>query len=76
MLHVTVTVEVVVPVMDPADNLSELGTSVAVQGSAAQDTTVNVPAVEHVATPPGPYPVWHAIVTVRVVVPVMELAPV
>jgi len=46
-----------------------------VHGKAAHVTVLKLPAVEHVATPPGPYPARHATVTDCVVVPVMEFAP-
>jgi len=46
-----------------------------VHGKAAHVTVLKLPAVEHVATPPGPYPARHATVTDCAVVPVMEFAP-
>ena len=70
-LHVTVTVCVVVPVMDPLAALLELATlPAAVQVLAEHVRVLNLPLVPHVAVPPPVYPVSHFTVTVCVVVPV------
>ena len=70
-LHVTVTVCVVVPVMDPLAALLELATlPAAVQVLAEHVKVLNLPLVPQVAVPPPVYPVLHVTVTVCEVVPV------
>ncbi len=67
MLHITVTLCVVLPVIDPKADLSELATCVAVHALAVQDKVLKVPAVEHVAVPVEEpeieYPVLHVTMT-------------
>jgi len=67
VLHITVTLCVVDPVIDPEADLSELATCVAVHALAMQDKVLNAPAVEHVAVPVDEpeteYPVLHVTMT-------------
>jgi len=74
VLHLTVAVFLKLPVIEPAADLSELSTFVAVHAFMLQAVPENFPSAPHVQVPPPVYPVLHLTVAVSPALPVIEPA--
>ena len=71
MAQVTVTAAPVPPVIEPAVDLSESATAVAVQELGAQAVIDIPPSSLHPTTPPPVYPVLHVMVSPFLMVPLV-----
>jgi hypothetical protein len=74
-LHLTATVSPALPVIEPAADLSELSTFVAVHAFILQAVPENFPSAPHVQVPPPVYPLLQLTVTVAPLTPLIDPAP-